>query len=612
MKNTDIEKQLKEFFAPFLDEKNDNRVVSRSMLIDGPWGCGKTYQIMEFLKNHQEEFENKKTMIGYISLFGLDSIEAINNEICHALFSSDEKMMEKIQSSVKTIGKIVNLGSLFFPGLKPIGEAAEYISNQLGVNSKNVKNQSVIIIDDLERLSTDKISYSDLLGYLNGLMACNCRIICIMNSKAIINSSNSEENGFKDFYEKVFDEIRIIDAVTKDTYDAIFRNNDANKDYDIPPIWYRLFKPNLRIAQRTYLNYKKVLKHIEDKDKYVNYEEKMTKEDLFKLCYYSTYMAFKYLFDTKTEKEKKDDREIEERLKEESKEFSALNDLYWSSSDAIDRLNFAVDKLCKESDFTADKNRLDFRFHVYAFASFLFENNAYGIDSIFKKVDSKTPPILNKDIFYLSEKNKEKYCVAFVEMINNGDFTFDDSFFNKINDILNFYPSFTFDDETTNKIVEKMVEEKVDKRKVRDYIEMSEDGDEKRCYEFMIQLQERYLQKFDESVRAQLKVFIDKDDYGSATDLLAEYFDNQGNGKSKLIDEIIEHDFYFPDLGDDITSSSWSYCNKIVEIMSRYGKRESFDSFADKQLKEHSDDSTLVGRFTSLKKLYSKTLESLD
>ena len=69
---------------------------------------------------------------------------------------------------------------------------------------------------------------------------------------------------------------------------------------------------------------------------------------------------------------------------------------------------------------------------------------------------------------------------------------------------------------------------------------------------------------------------------------------------------------HFPDLGDDITSSSWSYCKKIVEIMSKYGKRKSFDSFADKQLKEHSDDPTLVDRFTSLKKLYSKTFESLD
>ena len=75
--------------------------------------------------------------------------------------------------------------------------------------------------------------------------------------------------------------------------------------------------------------------------------------------------------------------------------------------------------------------------------------------------------------------------------------------------------SFTFDNETTNKIVEKMVEEKLNKRKVRYYIKMSEDGDQKRCYEFMIQLQERYLQKLDESVRTRLKVYIGMDVYGS-------------------------------------------------------------------------------------------------
>lgn len=148
-----------------------------------------------------------------------------------------------------------------------------------------------------------------------------------------------------------------------------------------------------------------------------------------------------------------------------------------------------------------------------------------------QKVDSKAPSILNKNILDSS--------------------------------------SFTFDDETTNKIVEKMVEEKLDKRKVRDYIEMSEDGDQKRCYEFMIQLQERYLLKLDESVRARLKVYIGTDDYGSAIDLLEEYFKKQRNGKSKLIDEIIDHDFYFPDLSDDITSASLDYCHKIVEIMTK-------------------------------------------
>ena len=239
--------------------------------------------------------------------------------------------------------------------------------------------------------------------------------------------------------------------------------------------------------------------------------------------------------------------------------------------------------------------------YVRVLTSFFFENHSSGIDSIFKKADPEDSSILNKNIFYLSEAEKEKYCAAFVEKINKGDFTFDNSFFNNIEDILDYYPSFIFNDETTNKIVEKMVEEKMDKRKVNDYVLMSEEDHGKRCYEFMIQLQERYLQKSDEYVRTRLKAYIDKDDYRSATYLLEEYFKNQGNGKSKLIDEIIDHDFYFPDLSDDITAYSWDYCHKIVELMSKYGKSEVFNSFADKQIKEHSDDPTLVDRFTFLK-----------
>lgn len=341
MKNTDIEKQLKEFFAPFLDEKNDNRVVSRSMLIDGPWGCGKTYQIMEFLSNHKKELRKKnKKRIGYISLFGLNSIEEINTVICNSLFSHSRKMMNALKKSMKVFGTVLKASSYFCGGLGSGAEIAECLSSMLEPNQGKAKKKAIIIIDDLERLSTDKVSYSDLLGYLNGLMAGNCRIICVMNSRSIINSSNIEENGFKDFYEKVFDEIRIIDDVNEKTYAAIFRNNDNNKDYVIPSSWYPLFKSNLRIAQRTYLNYKKVLKHIEDKNKYVSYEEKMTRENLFKLCYYSTYMTFKYLFDEKKAENGKD---------------GAQQSLPGNVPD--DWITYALEKLYEEKDF-ADRKEM--------------------------------------------------------------------------------------------------------------------------------------------------------------------------------------------------------------------------------------------------------------
>ena len=406
MKNTDIEKQLKEFFAPFLDEKNENRVVSRSMLIDGPWGCGKTYQIMEFLRNHKKELRKKnKKRIGYISLFGLNSIEEINTEICNSLFSDSRKMMNALKKSMKVFGTVLRASSYFCGGLGSGAEIAECLSSMLEPNQEKAKKKAIIIIDDLERLSTDKVSYSDLLGYLNGLMAGNCRIICVMNSRSIINSRNSEENGFKDFYEKVFDEIRIIDDVTDDTYAAIFQNNDNNKDYDISPTWYPLFKSNLRIAQRTYLNYKKVLKHIEDKDKYVSYEEKMTKEDLFKLCYYSTYMTFKYLFDEK--KEKIDVSKLSDTDK-------AIYDLSNNPTSPFyapkDWIYYALKKLCDEEYFAAKNEIQNFERYVRVLTSFFFENHSSGIDSIFKKADPEDSSILNKNIFYLSEAEKEKYC----------------------------------------------------------------------------------------------------------------------------------------------------------------------------------------------------------
>ena len=179
-----------------------------------------------------------------------------------------------------------------------------------------------------------------------------------------------------------------------------------------------------------------------------------------------------------------------------------------------DWIYYALKKLCNEEYFTAKNEIQNFERYVRVLTSFFFENNSSGIDSIFKRVDSKSPSILNENIFFLSEVDKRKYCAAFVEKINKGDFTFDNSFFNNIEDILD-YSSFAFDEETTNKIVEKMVEEKMDKRKVNDYVLMSEKGREKRCNEYMIQLQERYLQKLDESVRTRLKVYIGMDVYGS-------------------------------------------------------------------------------------------------
>ena len=137
-----------------------------------------------------------------------------------------------------------------------------------------------------------------------------------------------------------------------------------------------------------------MLKHVEDKNKYVSYEEKMTRENLFKLCYYSTYMTFKYLFDEK--KEKIDVSKLSDTDK-------AIYDLSNSPTSPFnapkDCIYYALKKLCNEEYFTAKNEIQNFERYVRVLTSFFFENNSSGIDSIFKRVDSKSPSILNENIF---------------------------------------------------------------------------------------------------------------------------------------------------------------------------------------------------------------------
>ncbi len=56
MKSNDIPVILEKFYTS----------NQRTILIDGPWGSGKTYQVKEFLKKNK----NNKSKTYYISLFG--------------------------------------------------------------------------------------------------------------------------------------------------------------------------------------------------------------------------------------------------------------------------------------------------------------------------------------------------------------------------------------------------------------------------------------------------------------------------------------------------------------------------------------------------------------
>ena len=61
--------------AVFENFKRDN---NRAILVDGPQGGGKTYQVLQFLKKDIPDKNKKENRMLYVSLFGKTTIDEIH------------------------------------------------------------------------------------------------------------------------------------------------------------------------------------------------------------------------------------------------------------------------------------------------------------------------------------------------------------------------------------------------------------------------------------------------------------------------------------------------------------------------------------------------------
>ena len=218
--------------------KNFQENSDRTILIDGPWGCGKTHCILDFLKEEKKNKKSKnKSSITYLSLFGKTSVDEIHLEL-YRNFHKAKHFSKKI------INVLPKISGLF-------GEAGKAIENleytlKTDRNSKinDGKKRRIIILDDFERLDFNKIPFREILGYINSLIMQQLKVIIICNGDEIV--KNDYEKDFLAFKEKVFDREYKISATNKEVISRYFSKYDnALNDIVIDE-----FKSNLRIANR--------------------------------------------------------------------------------------------------------------------------------------------------------------------------------------------------------------------------------------------------------------------------------------------------------------------------------------------------------------------------
>lgn len=529
---------------------------SKAILFDGPWGCGKTYQIKEFIKNNKN--------IYYLSLFGLESIDEINTALYRMIHSCRLALTHSAILVSKAIKPIPQIGN--------IADALEY---QLSAESdKHIKKKTIIIFDDLERLSRN-IRYSDLLGYINSLFLSGCRIICTMSSDHI--SIKQRVNDFNDFKEKVFDRIYKVTESNNELLDSIFSKYNLMGFSSI----YDLFDNNIRFAIKTEHFFNEVLTHIKSANKKV---EDLGMDNLFLLkgCIYCVKACF---------------GKFEPKITEENKiEYNVAKDYH--EPNVVDAVMALRQKEQSKSDFAIP----GFKDFVYLLSEAFLYKDYSGFYKRYLIDEQSSTDILDKEFYYLSDSNKELYIKEFESRIRNGKIAWNDKTRNAVVAI-NSYTNYIFSDEITKEIA-LLIHKSDDKHSY---------GDLRLCLSGAVSEErkkavERFIAKIKEILNdlnktdyvSEFESYVKENDYSKMRDFLDKNFYCIEDDKKMFVSYFKENNFFFPDISKDMDRQIWSYCHEVGRFVKQNEIADDFIKYAKIMCRKNRTNKSLVDRFHAI------------
>lgn len=190
----------------------------RSMLIEGPWGSGKTFLVKSALKISNIEYK-------YISLFGLSNLDSL----------------------IKIINDFID--PKFLSGREENAHFNDDVFDEIKLD--DYIESPIIVFDDLERFNAD---YQLFFGLVNKLINIGYRVICI-------HASNLKNDRIFACREKTIDIVKKIDNCNADTIKEIVKNLNVETE-----IIKEISASNLRILKKSaegFDYFKKILSKID-------------------------------------------------------------------------------------------------------------------------------------------------------------------------------------------------------------------------------------------------------------------------------------------------------------------------------------------------------------
>ncbi len=261
-----------------------------SLLLDAPWGAGKSYYITQFIDELSKNYPDY-TFI-YYSLNGITDIKSTaSNLFCNLLLKYDKnsnvyKLLKELDKTKSSLIDFVNE-----PDTKNILNTCSSISSDifsfimnLSLKKQKRIKKSILFLDDLERVS-ETIDITDLLGTLNNCFVLNnIKIVYIANETELLdkgNYKNEKEKYIRRTYKYIPDKNKVFKSIIKtfpllkDVPDLLDHLNNA---------FFEL-QPNLRTVKTAcdYLSEMMFLyNEFPNKDNYYS-----PSECLYSLCAYS-------------------------------------------------------------------------------------------------------------------------------------------------------------------------------------------------------------------------------------------------------------------------------------------------------------------------------------
>lgn len=558
----------------------------KSILIDGAWGCGKTFMVKSVIKDLNETDFTKQKIV-YQSLYGIKDVAELT-----ACYSFAGKIIYSIGKSITSP----------FAKLIPIvgEEIKESLDNAIGLfePKPKQKKRTVFIFDDLER-TDESLSYISLLGFFNQLIMRGCTIICIssLSDLSLLDKNNKKHLGY--FLEKAFDRIFHINETPEKIITSIFDNNKKMQNCLNQCIG--LFKNNVREAIKVNRLLEDVLSHAQEHG--YNIEQKFADVQILK----AAICAVKSIYHNQIGQNSKNNQDKPNQKITESIEYMLSDESGGLNKTVLINIKKVIDE---NTFYFLPEERMDL---IELIKCFAYVDTHYSYKELADLYPSepkkKQDNSARQSIYYMGDEDKKNYFERFKSETLAGNKQFDRNYVDALMEILKYTSFDVKEDGLLDYIREKIINNSLtgDKEvlnRLHDYIDFPSESDKKGIAQQLYSdiLTNVHVRECAELAKT-IKQSLLSNDYSYLIDLIQdiEHIKKPEHIREAFKNMLLENSYFLPDLSKTLTFEQWSYCHRVARFAS--SSQELVDDFyghLEQLAREYSGSESAIDKLKAL------------